>query len=265
MPRTPVVYLPHGGGPWPFFDLGMPAEEVNALATYLKGLAQLPPTPPKALLVISAHWEEPVPTVMSSPQPPMLYDYYGFPPGAYKLTWPAPGDPALADRVRQLLGEASFDTASHATRGFDHGTFIPLMLAYPEASIPTVQLSLVQGLDPRVHLALGRALAPLRDEGVFIIGSGMSFHNMRAIKQSWVQPHAEAFDQWLHETARLAPTERDAQLAAWSTAPSARTAHPREEHLLPLMVAAGAAGDDVGSPAWTGTMLGWQFSAVHFG
>ena len=167
--RMPTVYLPHGGGPWPFVEVGLGSRaEQAALATYLRDLAHTPGERPKAVLVISAHWEERVPTVMTSVAPPMLYDYYGFPPESYEITWPAPGDPALAARVRALLGKAGFETAADPDRGYDHGTFVPLKLTYPDADMPICQLSLVGGLDPATHLAIGRALAPLRDEGVFI-------------------------------------------------------------------------------------------------
>src|SRR3954463_1035165 len=242
--RMPVVFLPHGGGPWPFVDLPFGSKsELDALARYLRSVSALPKTPPKAVLVISAHWEEPVPTVMTGEHPPMLYDYYGFPPESYEIQWPAPGNPELAARVRHLLEGGGFQTASDPARGFDHGTFVPLKLAYPEADVPVVQLSLKRGLDPREHLAMGRALAPLRDEGVFIVGSGMTFHNLRAFGPQ-AAPVAEAFDAWLRETATLPEPERNRGLVAWASAPSARLAHPREEHLLPLMVVAGAAGDD---------------------
>jgi aromatic ring-opening dioxygenase catalytic subunit (LigB family) len=262
----PVAYLPHGGGPWPFVDLGFPRNELDALAGYLRSVRSLPKTPPKALLVISAHWEEAVPTVSTSSAPPMLYDYYGFPPESYQVQWSAPGAPALAAKVQQRLESAGFQTAADPKRGFDHGTFVPLKLAYPDADVPTVQLSLKEGLDPAEHLAIGRALAPLRDEGVFIIGSGMTFHNMRAFRDPrGAAPHAQAFDAWLRETGQLVASERDQRLAAWATAPSARMAHPREEHLLPLMVIAGAAGDDRGHIPYTGTLFGLPFSAYHFG
>lgn len=261
--RMPVVYLPHGGGPWPFVDLGF--GNTDDLAEYLRSVRAVPRTPPKALLVVSAHWEEPRPTVMTSTAPPMLYDYYGFPPESYQITWPAPGSPAVAARVRELLGKAGFQTGEDPQRGFDHGTFIPLKLTYPDANVPTVQLSLKAGLDPAEHLAMGRALAPLRDEGVFIIGSGMSFHNLRAFRDPGARPVAEEFDAWLRETAALKPGERDERLTAWSRAPSARLAHPREEHLLPLMVIAGAAGTDRGTTAYNGTFAGLRLSAYHFG
>ena len=263
--RLPVVFLPHGGGPWPFVDIGIGSQaEQTKLAQYLRSVASLPKTPPKAVLVISAHWEEAVPTVMSGANPPLLYDYYGFPPASYEITWPAPGEPAIAARVRALLSSAGIENAENTERGFDHGTFVPLKLAYPNAEVPTVQLSLKRGLDPREHLALGRALAPLRDEGVFIVGSGMTFHNLRAFgPQSRVA--AEQFDGWLRSTAGLDAAERDRHLTDWASAPAARQAHPREEHLLPLMVVAGAAGTDRGQLAYNGTILELQLSAYHFG
>jgi aromatic ring-opening dioxygenase catalytic subunit (LigB family) len=257
----PVVYVPHGGGPWPWVDVPFGSKvELDALAAYLRSIRR----PAKALLIVSAHWEERVPTVMSSPHPPMLYDYDGFPPESYTITWPAPGDPALATRVRELLGKAGFETGNDRQRGYDHGTFVPLKLAYPEADVPVVQLSLKAGLDPKEHIAMGRALAPLRDEGVYIIGSGMTYHNLRAFNAS-AKPVSEAFDAWLREAATSAASDRDARLCEWTAAPSARSAHPREEHLLPLMVVAGAAGDDRGVVAFDGTILGLRLSAFHFG
>jgi aromatic ring-opening dioxygenase catalytic subunit (LigB family) len=266
MSRMPVVFLPHGGGPWPFVDLGMDDKPgFDALAGYLRSVAQLPKTRPAALLVISAHWEEPAPTVMSGAQPPMLYDYYGFPPESYKLTWPAPGHPVLAARVRELLEKAGFATGEDRERGYDHGTFVPLKLAYPRAEVPVVQLSLKAGLDPAEHLAMGRALAPLRDEGVFIIGSGMTFHNLRAFRDPRAQPVAEAFDTWLRAAATLPAEERNQQLQAWEAAPVARLAHPREEHLAPLFVIAGAAGEDRATVPYNATYMGLRLSAYHFG
>ncbi|HET7545266.1 MAG TPA: class III extradiol ring-cleavage dioxygenase, partial [Polyangiaceae bacterium] len=263
--RLPVVFLPHGGGPWPFVDLGIGSKAEQAeLAAYLRSVANVPKSPPKAVLVISAHWEEPLPTVMTSAQPPLLFDYYGFPPESYQLTWPAPGEPALARRVRQLLGAAGFESAENGERGFDHGTFVPLKLAYPEANVPTLQLSLVRGLDPKRHLALGRALAPLRDEGVFIVGSGMTFHNLRAFGPQSSKV-AEAFDAWLRESAQLPEQERDQRLSDWASAPGARSAHPREEHLLPLMVVAGAAGADRATLPYNGKIMDLRLSAYHFG
>jgi aromatic ring-opening dioxygenase catalytic subunit (LigB family) len=264
--RLPVVYLPHGGGPWPFVDLGMgnPAE-LGALRSYLEALPAVPKAQVKAVLIVSAHWEEALPTVMTSTKPPMLYDYYGFPPESYRITWPAPGHPELAAQVRQLLERAGFKTGADDARGYDHGTFVPLKVAFPNAEVPTVQLSLKSGLDPTEHLKIGHALASLRDEGVFIVGSGMSFHNLRAFNSPMTGPVSEAFDKWLTETASLAQADRDERLTQWAKAPSARQAHPREEHLMPLMVIAGAAGADRGVTAFSNTLMGARISAYHFG
>ena len=273
--RMPVVFLPHGGGPWPFTHdpvVGNPRMYAE-MSKYMTRLNMVPPQRPKAVLVISAHWEAPVPTVMTAANPPMLYDYSGFPPETYQVKWPAPGAPEVAGTIQSLLQNAGFPHATDKRRGFDHGVFVPLKLAYPGAEVPTLQLSLQRGLDPRAHLAIGRALAPLRDQGVFIVGSGMSYHNMRNLMGNFRRDPASTpiledaleFDHWLAETMSLEPSRRETRLAEWHKAPSARSAHPREEHLLPLHVIAGAAGNAVASLPYRGVILGAQVSAVHFG
>ncbi|MEZ4382613.1 MAG: class III extradiol ring-cleavage dioxygenase [Nannocystaceae bacterium] len=263
--RMPAVFLPHGGGPWPFVKLPFGDDrEQGALADYLRSLAAVGPRRPSAILMISAHWEAPVPTLLSAPRPPTLHDYYGFPPESYTIQWPAPGDPALAERVQGLLAAAGIASELDPARGFDHGTFVPLALAYPGADVPTIQLSLIRGLDPAAHLALGRALAPLRDEGVLIVGSGMTYHNLRAFNARGI-PAAATFDAWLQRAIAAPRAERERELVAWSRAPAAREAHPREEHLLPLMVVAGAAGDDAATVPYHDTLLGLRLSAFHFG
>jgi aromatic ring-opening dioxygenase catalytic subunit (LigB family) len=223
------------------------------------------PQRPRALLVVSAHWEEPNITLMTSARPPMLYDYSGFDPSAYELEWPAPGAPELAPRVRALLEAAGIRVDENATRGFDHGTFVPLMLSVPDADIPVLQVSLLRSLDPEAHLAVGRALAPLRDEGVFILGSGNSFHNLRKFGHAESVEPSLQFDAWLESSVTLPRHERDERLRNWKLAPSALYCHPRAEHLLPLHVVAGAAGDDVGSLPFRGDVMGCRASAVHFG
>jgi 4,5-DOPA dioxygenase extradiol len=202
---------------------------------------------PSAIIVISAHWEEGQATVLGSPNPPMLYDYYGFPDEAYRVTYPSPGDPGLAARIVKALGGAGVTARIDAKRGFDHGHFIPLKMMYPAADIPSLQVSLLRGLDPAAHVALGRALAPLMRENLLVIGSGFSFHNMRAF--SWhgtaaADPGNDAFQDWLVETCTgpLTEAEREKRLVEWEKAPSARYCHPREEHLLPLHVCLGTAG-----------------------
>jgi aromatic ring-opening dioxygenase catalytic subunit (LigB family) len=265
--RQPVMYVPHGGGPWPFVDMGgfMPERDIESLRAFFVALPEQLPARPKALLVASAHWEAAAPTVMTSPRPPLYYDYGGFPPEAYALQWPAPGSPALAERVVQLLGRAGIAAKTDPSRGFDHGTFIPFKLSWPEADVPTIQLSLKAGLDPREHLAIGRALAPLRDEGVLILGSGMSYHNMRDFGTASAQRASLIFDAWLKEAATAEPETRAARLGDWAAAPGARHAHPREEHLMPLMIVAGAAGDDVGRITFNDDMMSARVSAVRYG
>jgi aromatic ring-opening dioxygenase catalytic subunit (LigB family) len=216
-------------------------ETHRKLEAALQELPRLIGARPKAVLMISAHWEEKDFTVMSHPHPPMLYDYSGFPANTYQVQYPAPGAPQLARKVQDLLQSAGIAASLDPTRGFDHGAFVPMYVIFPEASVPVVQLSLKRGLDPRDHLAAGRALAPLREEGVLILGSGSSYHNLRMLGPEAKDPSA-AFDDWLHHTLEGADFDkRTAALTAWESAPSARVAHPREEHLLPLMVAVGAA------------------------
>jgi aromatic ring-opening dioxygenase catalytic subunit (LigB family) len=243
MIRQPVYFLSHGGGPWPY--MGGPMRAHFALME--RALQDIPrqlPTPPTAVLVISGHWEEQAFTVSSAAHPGMEYDYYGFPPETYRIRYPAPGSPPLAARVQQLLMAKGWPVGADSDRGFDHGTFSMMKPIYPDADVPVVQLSLKTSMEPAEHLAAGRALMPLRDEGILIIGSGQSYHNLRLWNAAGAQP-AAAFDAWLRRSLLgTTPAERQAALLAWQQAPAARAAHPREDHLIPLMVVAGAAGDD---------------------
>ena len=268
----PTVFLPHGGGPWPFMKDGALGEAGawSRMRLYMEALGQVPPRKPRAVLLVSAHWEANVATLQTAAQPPMLYDYYGFPEETYSIEWPAPGAPEVATEVRSLLEKAGFRTAEDLDRGFDHGAFVPLKLAYPRADVPTLQLSLKAGLDPREHLRIGRALAPLRREGVFIVGSGMSYHNMRQLMtaarggKGTIREESRAFDDWLAELAELDGDGRESRLAEWERAPAARACHPREEHLLPLMVVAGAAPESRASLPYRDQVMGAHVSAVHF-
>jgi aromatic ring-opening dioxygenase catalytic subunit (LigB family) len=239
----PTFYISHGGGPWPWMK-GPSYDAHRKLEASLQRLPQLVGETPKAVLMISAHWEDKDFSVMSHASPPMLYDYSGFPENTHQIRYTAPGAPKLAEQVHGLLQSAGIASGFDPVRGFDHGAFVPMAVMYPDASVPLVQLSLKRGLDPQAHLAAGRALAPLRDEGVLIVGSGLSYHNLRMLGPESKAPSA-AFDGWLRRTLEGTDFEqRTATLASWETAPSARIAHPREEHLLPLMVAAGAAERD---------------------
>ncbi|PNH09187.1 4,5-DOPA dioxygenase extradiol-like protein [Tetrabaena socialis] len=229
---------------------------------------------PKVILAVTAHWEADKVMVSTAAKPPMLYDYYGFPPEAYKLVYPAPGSPEVGRRVLALLAAAGIPAADDDSRGYDHGCFVPLMLAYPEGTVPVVQMSLLKSMDPKAHLAVGAALAPLRDEGVLIVGSGMSFHNMGLFSKNGFGMNgvsakygpSESFDAWLQHAATGATGAKRAELlAAWARAPGGRECHPREEHLIPLMVAAGAAGEDGGRTDFSDYMMGAKISGFVFG
>ncbi len=264
--RLPTFFIPHGGGPCFFIDWpGEMAGSWDTLAGFLRGLRSTIGMRPKAIVVISAHWEVSQLTLTDrADSAPLLYDYSGFPPHTYALQYPAPGSPAVAQRMRDLLQTAGIRSRSNVERGFDHGVFIPFMLVEPEAAIPIVQLSLVAGLDPSLHVAIGNALAPLRDEGVLIVGSGMSYHNMQGFSRHDA-PNGAAFDTWLSQTVEADPQERTQRLVRWREAPEARLAHPREEHLLPLMVAAGAGGVDSGKRIFNDRIIGATISAYRFG
>ena len=239
----PTYFVSHGGGPWPFMK-----DQYGATYDVLEAsLADLPRQlggKPKAVLVVSGHWEEHEPTLSASPRPPMIYDYGGFPAHTYQVKYDAPGSPELARRAAGLLQGAGFKAGLDDQRGFDHGTFSMLYPVFPEADVPVVQLSLQHGFDPLKHIAMGRALKPLRSEGVAIIGSGLSFHNLRQFGPGG-RLASHQFDDWLQLVLlTLTPAQRSAALLNWDQAPYARMAHPREEHLLPLMVALGAAEDE---------------------
>ena len=240
--KAQIVYFSHGGGPLPILgDASHKAmvEFMRELPTRLKR--------PEAILVISAHWEEEVATLLGAQAPTMYYDYYGFPEAAYEMTYPAPGNPDLADRIAASLKRYGIKTRIDTHRGFDHGLFIPLALMYPQADIPALQLSLLRGLDPNAHIALGKAMRELKSENILVIGSGFSFHNMNAFSTRAAtipDPANDDFQNWLIEVCVDTPSqsERERRLIDWRNAPSARYCHPREEHLLPLHICCAMAG-----------------------
>lgn len=239
--QAQIVYFSHGGGPLPILG----DESHKAMVNFMM---QLPSRlkKPDAILVISAHWEESMATLLGAHTTPMFYDYYGFPEQAYGITYPAPGNPELANKIAGLLIKNNISARLDPQRGFDHGLFIPLKLMYPQADIPSLQLSLLRGLDPKAHIALGKALRELMYENILVIGSGFSFHNMGAFSWQGINapdPANDAFQNWLIDvcTGPISQTEREQLLIEWQKAPSARYCHPREEHLLPLHVCLGMA------------------------
>jgi aromatic ring-opening dioxygenase catalytic subunit (LigB family) len=269
MSALPTYFVPHGGGPCFFMDPPMgPPGTWDRMAAFLRSLPADLGVTPRAILAVTGHWETEDLRVTAGANPPLVYDYYGFPENTYHLTYPAPGAPALAAEVAALLRAAGFPTTEDAERGFDHGVFIPFLVAFPEATIPVVELSVRRDLDPAAHIAIGRALAPLREDGVLILATGMSYHNLRSFFSNDPRATAasEAFDSWLGE-AVCAPdaAERDRRLIAWESAPAARLCHPQEEHLIPLMVAAGAAGSDRAIRPYSDQVLGKALSGFRFG
>ena len=251
-----------------------PPSTWDRMAGYLRQMPQDVGVRPKAIVLISGHWEEEVVTIQNNAFPPLLYDYYGFPSHTYEITFPAAGAPGLSSWIAALMSDAGIAWKYDHVRGFDHGVFIPLKVAFPNADVPIVQVSLLASLDAKAHIRLGQALAPLRDEGVLIIGSGMTYHNMRTMMATMrgggqpvsPDPDSQRFDAWLEEVlTRATPKSRINALVAWDKAPAARKAHPREEHLLPLHVAVGAAGTDLGRKTLTDVVMGGVESAFRFG
>lgn len=243
--RLPTYFISHGGGPWPWIK-DLMGGDWSALERSLRSIPLENEVRPKALLLVSAHWETERFTVQRNPSPPMLYDYGGFPEFTYHLQYPAPGSPEVAERTAALLQSAGIPAGFDDRRGFDHGVFAPMYVSYPDADMPIVQLSILHSYDPAAHLAAGRALAPLRDEGVLIVGSGFTYHNLRDFGPGGARASA-AFDAWLSPAmVDRSPQERTEALLRWDQAPSARLCHPAEDHLVPLMVAVGAAEDEPG-------------------
>lgn len=259
-----ALYLTHGGGPLPL--LGDPAH--TELIRFMETVADRFPRP-QAIVVVSAHWEMPQPSITGNPAPGLMYDYGGFPPESYEIRYPAAGAPGLAVQIKQRLINHGFDARLDDRRDFDHGTFVPLKLMYPEADIPCLQLSLLTSLDPAEHLRLGQALSETVEDQVLLVGSGSSFHNMRAMigsmqGQASGRAESEEFNRWLIDTctsAEISADQRRQRLLDWEQAPRARYCHPREEHLLPLHVCAGSAGFAPAALVFDGTLAGLSLSS----
>lgn len=263
MTAQPAYFIPHGGGPCFFMD--DPQGMWTDMAAFLAGIPATLPERPKAVLVVSGHWETDGFALTGAERPGLIYDYHGFPPHTYQLRYDVPGSPGLAARAADLLRGAGIAATVDQARGLDHGVFVPLKVAFPDADIPLVEMSVDRGLDPALHLSAGRALAPLRDEGALILGSGMSFHNMRAYGDPRATTRSREFDAWLTESVALLDGPRAERLAAWADAPQGRFAHPEAEHLLPLMVALGAGGDGPAVLDYSDHVLGWAVSGYRFG
>jgi len=264
MSRMPVYFLSHGGGPWPYID-GM-RQMFAETEREFRALPDRLPEKPKAVLVVSGHWEADAFTVSTSEHPPMVYDYSGFPEHTYKIQYPAPGSPALAARVKQLLSSAGLPVNEDPHRGFDHGTFVPLVLMYPDADVPVVMLSMRSTYDPAEHIRVGQALTALRDEGVLILGSGLTYHNMRGFGRDESGIVAETFEYYLGSAISQPDWKvRNDMLVHWENGAAARLAHPREDHLVPLMVVAGAAAEDPGRRVFVDRVFKVPMASYEFG
>ncbi|TKB23282.1 dioxygenase [Desulfopila sp. IMCC35006] len=240
--KPDILYLSHGAGPMPLLGDESHQEMVACLREIAAKIDK-----PSAIIVISAHWEENIPTITSGASPALLYDYYGFPEEAYTIEYPCPGEPLLAERICKVLKNAGIAAELDGQRGFDHGLFVPLTIMYPAADIPCVQLSLVNTLNSAEHVQIGRALQDLDYANLLVIGSGFSFHNMRAFfapETKETKAMNITFENWLLETCcnrDFNEPERAQRFIEWTKAPAARFCHPREEHLLPLHVCYGLA------------------------
>jgi aromatic ring-opening dioxygenase catalytic subunit (LigB family) len=262
--RLPTFFLSHGGGPWSYIDTVRHQYAITEAA--FQAIPQSLPSKPRAVLMISGHWEERIFTVSSAEQPPMVYDYHGFPQHTYHIQYKAPGSPTLAKHVRELLQHAGIPCAENTHHGFDHGTFVPMSLMYPAADVPVVLLSMKANYDVDDHIAVGLALQSLRDEGVLIIGSGLSYHDMRGFGQAGAMHISVEFENYLHDAISSADAiSRLEKLRQWRDAPSARAAHPQEDHLIPLMVVAGAAGQDIGARLALDTVMNVVMASYRFG
>ena len=237
-----ALFLSHGGGPLPLLGDAAHAEMVSCLKDISKTISR-----PSAIILVSAHWEAENATVTSGANPDLIYDYSGFPSESYEIEYPCAGNPLLAASVAKQLGKAGLNVCSDNSRGFDHGLFVPLIIMYPKADIPCIQLSLIKSLDSLAHIKLGRALQDLGDQSLLLIGSGFSFHNMKAFftpPTEDLRSANKSFERWLLDTCsdqEISEDERSQRLTAWEDAPFARYCHPREEHLLPLHVCYGFA------------------------
>jgi 4,5-DOPA dioxygenase extradiol len=259
--KFPTIFLNHGGGPLPLLN-----DRAHAnLVRHLKSLANTIPRP-RMILLSSAHWETEVITLIGSAEPKLLYDYYGFPPESYSIEYPAKNSPDLVTKCRDFLRKAGISTAFDAQRGYDHGVFVPLKLMYPEGDIPVVQVSLPISRNPELVYEIGKALKSLREEGVLILGSGLSFHNLSAFFQSDCvkSSRSNQFDKALKE-ACLHSESRRADLMRWSSFPHSRYCHPTDDHLMPLLFAAGAADGEPCKIIYEDDLMGAKISGFQFG
>jgi len=268
----PAFYISHGGGPCFYMDgEGDPVfshvDKHSEARKWYENFANLLPSRPKSILVISAHWETSEFRVITKPTPTLFYDYYGFPPETYNLQYPCPNSPELIQRIKTLMKEAGIKLEEDPDRGYDHGVFVPLKLMFPKADVPIVQLSLHSSLNPEIHYKLGQVLAPLRQEGVLIIGSGSTTHNLRSIgsltSADWVMKWCD----WLRDVLTnpdYDPQKRKDMLVNFKKQLFTRDAHPREEHFIPIFVALGSANTQPARRVYDKIIGSWSLESYLF-
>lgn len=267
--RAPSLFVPHGAGPMPLMGDRNHKALIEFLTTKGRQILLQRETPLKAILLVTAHWEQPNPTISSGKKHNLLFDYYGFSEEAYHYTYPAPGEPIVAQRAYNLLKNAGFSPKLDDKRGWDHGVFVPLKLLVPDADIPIVQMSVLSSQNAEEHLRMGKALEPLRDEGVAIVGSGLTFHNLAAFHSvrkggdSTNSGSANSFEAALEDACTINEEERTKKLIKWEDMPGSRESQPKgySEHFMPLLVNAGAGGSDKGKRVLYWNMMGFDNSA----
>ncbi|TMW59558.1 hypothetical protein Poli38472_004627 [Pythium oligandrum] len=264
--KQPSVFVPHGGGPMPLLGDKRHADMVEWLKHFQRDFVT---TKPDAIVLVTAHWESEITQITSSEAPELLYDYYNFPPESYEIKYPAPGHPALAKRIHDLLSDNGIKSEMNEKRGYDHGVFIPLKIMFPDADVPVVQMSVYSSQDPEAHIKLGEVLRSLRKDNILIVGSGLSFHSFGLFRGNPDGANAASipFHDYLKES--LVDTsdsiERRRRLHNWTDAPFARQVHQKEEHLMPLFVVAGAGLEEPCEEIFDGYVMDVRTSGYLFG
>ncbi|XP_073964098.1 uncharacterized protein [Choristoneura fumiferana] len=255
---APALFVNHGGGPMPLLG----DKDHVGLTNFLRDDVQkhVDFKNIKAIILVTAHWEEDKVTISSGNHHDLYFDYYGFPPESYKYKYDAPGDSKLAERIHAVLKKNGIDSRLDPTRGWDHGVFVPMMLINPAADIPIIQVSVLSNQDPAQHYKLGQALYEFRKEGIAVFGSGMSYHNMREFFNSRGAGRVinKEFDEYLSSVCTAEETRRREGLLKWREAKGATEAHPQRaaEHFMPLVVVAGAGGSKQGERIFNWDMGG---------
>lgn len=258
--NSQIIYFSHGGGPLPILDDSSHYQMIKFMKDIPSKIQK-----PDSIIVFSAHWEEDIVTIQSGKEPEIMYDYYGFPEPTYSIKYPCKGDSELALKIAKLFKSNDIKYRLDDKRPYDHGSYIPLKMMYPNADIPVVQISLHHNLDPLTHLNIGKVLRPILEDNILIIGSGFSFHNMQKFDFAGKNIEDSLNNQFQDKLIKICCSEKDEEkkweyLIEWEKISGARYCHPREEHLLPLLVCVGLS-KDVGTKVFDNYILGKRATA----